>query len=64
MSRLALARRLSSLALQIAAGRPVRVRGAPVRVPERVVLEEELESQDGETELELEISWPAARRGR
>jgi hypothetical protein len=62
MTRLALARRLQELALRIAAGKPVRVGGVSARVPERVLLEEELETRDGETELELEVSWPAPRR--
>ncbi len=60
LSRLAVARRLQDLALRIAAGKPIRVGGVSVRVPERIVVEEELETKDGETELEIELKWPAA----
>lgn len=73
MTRLTLARRLSELAVRIAAGKPVRIAGTAVSLPERFALEEELETSGGETELELELKWPAApgrakggrgRRGR
>jgi amphi-Trp domain-containing protein len=60
LSRLAVARRLQDMALRIASGRPIRVGGVSVRVPERIVVEEELETKDGETEFEVELKWPAA----
>jgi hypothetical protein len=61
LTRLALARHLQELALRIAAGEPVRVGGAEVRIPDRVLLEEEVETHDGVTELELELKWEAAK---
>lgn len=60
ISRWTLSRRLQELALRIAAGKPVKVNGVSVVVPDRVTLETELESDAEEHELELEISWPAA----
>jgi amphi-Trp domain-containing protein len=57
LNRMALARRLQELALSIAAGKPVRVGNVSVLVPEQVVLEEELETKEGETELEFELKW-------
>jgi hypothetical protein len=61
LSRVAVARRLQDEALPIAAEEPVRVGGVAVRVPDRVVIEEALETKPGETELELELElkWPA-----
>ncbi|MGI5863939.1 MAG: hypothetical protein ACOX6T_18050 [Myxococcales bacterium] len=61
ISRWALARRLQETALRIAAGKPVRIGGQVVCVPDEIVLEEELETVDGETELEFEIKWPAEK---
>ena len=58
LSRWTLARRLQDVALRIAAGKPVRIGGVLVRVPDQVVLEEEVETKGGETELELELKWP------
>lgn len=60
LSRLAVARRLQDIALRIAAGKPVSIGGVAVRVPERIIVEEELESKSGKTELEIELSWPRA----
>jgi hypothetical protein len=64
VSRIVLARRLMQVALQIAAGKPVRVGGASIRVPERVLLEEELEAVSGTVELEFELKWAAAKPKR
>jgi amphi-Trp domain-containing protein len=64
LNRLAVARRLQDLALRIAAGKPVVVSGVSVAVPERVVVEEEIETKDGQTELEIELTWPATGRSR
>ncbi|HCF57901.1 MAG TPA: hypothetical protein DFS52_07905 [Myxococcales bacterium] len=61
ISRWALARRLQETALRIAAGKPVRIGGQLVCVPDEVLLEEELETSDGETELEFEIKWPETK---
>jgi hypothetical protein len=61
LSRLAVARRLQEVALRIAAGTPVRVGGVAVQIPDRVIVEEELETRAGETERELELRGPAAR---
>jgi len=60
VSRWALARRLNQVALRIAAGRPVRIGGVSVRIPDELVLDEEFETGDGETEVEFEFRWPAA----
>lgn len=57
VTRLALARRLQAIALALAADKPIRVGRASVRVPERVKFEQEFETEDGEMELELEITW-------
>lgn len=57
ITRLALARRLQSIALALAADRPVRVGNRSVRVPERVTFEQEIEISGKETELEFEITW-------
>ncbi len=59
IDRFALARRLQDLALRIAAGKPVRIGGKSVRIPDTVSLEEEVETEDGTTEVEFEISWAA-----
>jgi amphi-Trp domain-containing protein len=61
ISRWALVRRLHDIALRVAAGKPIRIGGSSVVVPERLQLEEEFETADGEVELELEIKWPAAQ---
>jgi amphi-Trp domain-containing protein len=58
MSRWALARRLQAVSLRIAAGKPIRIGGVSVRVPDRVILDEEVETQKGRTELEFELKWP------
>lgn len=60
VSRWTLARRLQDVAMRIAAGKPVRVGGASIVVPDRVVLEEELELSGNQTELEFEVSWRKA----
>jgi amphi-Trp domain-containing protein len=64
VSRWSLSRRLQELALRIAAGKPIRIGGKSVRLPEEVELEEELEAKNGKTELELEIKWAAPDPGR
>lgn len=61
LSRWSLARHLQNVALRIAAGKPVRIGGVSVLVPDRVVIEEEVQTKDGETELEFELKWPTAR---
>jgi hypothetical protein len=58
-SRWALARRLQAVSLRIAARKPIRIGSISVRVPDRVVFEEEVETQKGKTALEFEIKWPA-----
>lgn len=58
MSRLALARRLHSLALSLAADRPIRVGRKSARIPNRLMVEQEIETTRGEIELEIEITWP------
>lgn len=60
VSRWTLARRLQDVAMRIAAGKPVRIGGTSVVVPDRVVLEEELELSGNQTELEFELSWRKA----
>jgi amphi-Trp domain-containing protein len=60
LSRWTLARRLQDMALRIAAGKPVRVGGVLVRVPDQIILEEEVETKDGKTELEFEMKWPVS----
>jgi amphi-Trp domain-containing protein len=57
MSRFALARRLHEMALRIAAGKPIRIGGVSIQLPNRVNLEEEVETKAGETEIEIEIKW-------
>ena len=59
LKRLVLERRLQDIAPRIAVGRPVRINGVFVSVPDRVFVEEEVESNNGETELELELKWHA-----
>jgi amphi-Trp domain-containing protein len=59
ISRWSLARRLQDMALRVSAGRPIRIGGILVRLPDQVVLEEEVETKKGKTELELELKWPA-----
>ena len=59
LSRYALARRLRDLALQISAGKPVRVGSRSIQVPNHVVVEEELEISPGEVDLEFEVHWPS-----
>jgi amphi-Trp domain-containing protein len=60
LSRYAIASRLQSLALQIASGKPVRIGSSLVCIPSNAVFEEEIETKDGETELELEIRWASS----
>jgi amphi-Trp domain-containing protein len=60
VSRWTLARRLHSIALHIAAGKPIVIGGVSVRVPDQVVLEEDVDKENGETEIEFEITWSAA----
>ena len=60
MTRWALARRLQMLAIRVAAGKPIRIGRTSIRVPDKVVWEEELETEDGQTELEIELKWPVA----
>jgi amphi-Trp domain-containing protein len=66
MSRWSLARRLQDVALRISAGKPIRVGGVSVCIPDRVVFEQEVETRKGKTELEFELKWPvtAARSAR
>jgi amphi-Trp domain-containing protein len=59
LSRWSLARRLHDVALRISAGNPIRIGGVSVRMPDHVLLKEEVETKDGETELEFEFTWPA-----
>jgi hypothetical protein len=59
MDRWSLARRLQDMALRIAADKRIRIGRASVRVRDEVVVEEELATKEGETELEFEIKWPA-----
>ena len=59
MSRWSLARRLQDVALHISAGKPIRIGGISVHVPDQVVIEEEVETKNGETELEFELKWPS-----
>jgi hypothetical protein len=58
LSSYALARRLQHLALQISAGKPIRIGSASVQVPAYAVLEEEVETTGGRREIEFEIHWP------
>jgi hypothetical protein len=51
LSSYALARRLQYLALQISAGKPIRMGSASVRIPANAVIEEEIETTSGETEI-------------
>lgn len=60
VTRWTLARRLQDVAMRIAAGKPIRIGGVDVVVPDRVQLEEEYERSGPEAELELEISWREA----
>jgi len=64
MTRMALARRLQQIALLVAAGKPVRVGKRAATVPDRVVVETELDAgkPGGERELEIEIKWREGRR--
>jgi len=59
LSRYALARRLHYLALQISAGKPLRIGTRSIQVPEHVIVEEELEMAPGEVDLEIEVHWPS-----
>jgi hypothetical protein len=58
LSRYQLARRLQYLALQISAGRPIRIGDASVCIPANAIIEEEMETTKGGTEIEFEIHWP------
>jgi hypothetical protein len=58
MRRYALARRIHHIALRVSAGKPVRIRGKSVCVPDRVSVEEEFESAAGKADLEFDIHWP------
>jgi hypothetical protein len=60
MSRYALARRLQSGALQISAGKPIRIGSTSVRIPANAVIEEEIDTTRGGTEIEFEIRWPSS----
>lgn len=60
LSRFAVARRLAELSVRIAAGRPIKIGKALVKLPERFVWEESVEREEGEMELEFELKWPAA----
>jgi hypothetical protein len=60
LSRYALARRLQFLALQISAGKPIRIGSTSVRIPANAVIEEEIETTRGATEIEFEIHWPSS----
>ncbi len=64
MSRYALARRLHYLAVQISAGKPVKIGGRSIQLPDRVVVEGELECTPGETDLQFEINWPSSCHGK
>jgi hypothetical protein len=61
ISRYKLACRLQSLALQIAAGKPIRVGSTSICIPPHVVIEEEIDITNSGTELEFEIHWPATK---
>jgi hypothetical protein len=50
MSRYALARRLHYMAWQISAGKPARLGGKSIHVPDPVIVEEEFESAAGEAD--------------
>jgi hypothetical protein len=58
MSRWILARRFHEVAMHIFMGEPVRVGRVSVLVPEEVIIEERVESEDGETKLAFEAHWP------
>jgi hypothetical protein len=58
LSRYQLARRLQDLALQIAAGKPIRIGATSASIPANAVIEEEMETTSGGTEIEFEIHWP------
>jgi hypothetical protein len=58
LSNYQLARRLQYLALQISAGKPIRIGGTSVRIPANAVIEEEIETTRGGMEIEFEIHWP------
>lgn len=67
MSSYDLARRLQRIALQIASGKDIKIGSLSVRIPSTVVVEEEIETTRGGTEIEFEICWPSSpsrqRRG-
>lgn len=60
LERATLARQLEDWAACLRSGRAIRVGGAAVRVPKRVTVQTELESEKGSTELEIEVKWPAS----
>lgn len=60
LERAALARQLEDWAACLRSGSAIRVGGSAVRVPERVTVETEIESENGSTELEIEVKWTAS----
>lgn len=60
MNRETLASQLEEWAARIRTGEPLRVGEISARLPARVGVETEIESSDGRTELELEVTWPAS----
>jgi len=66
VGRWAVARRLQELSLRIAAGKPIWIGGVRVLVPDEVKLQEEIETESGAAEIELELKWalPEHRRSR
>ena len=61
MGRETLASHLEGWASRIRAREPIRVGASSVRVPERVSVATEFELEAGRAELELEMTWSAAR---
>ncbi len=59
LNRMGLARQLQDMALRIASGKPVKINGRSVRVPDHVEVKAEIEIEDQEQQIEIEIKWPA-----
>ncbi len=55
-----LAIKLEEWASRIRVGKSIAEAGSQMKIPERVEIETEFETEDGQTEFELEIKWPAS----